>query len=509
MSDKEIEKSIIPEQESMSFKDFYRVNPPYGFVGIEIDDETDSLKYHTVEPNLTDEESELLERIKSILIDRMNIPLDVLKDSEKMEVYLREEVQEIFKRFKQKIPEESEDKFIYYLMRDFLGYGKIDLLIRDEKIEDISCNGFNTPIYVWHQDYESIPTNIVYTSSDELDKEVIRLAYRSGRQVSISNPIMQGTLPQGYRVQITLDEISKRGDTFTIRKFRENPFTIIDLIDNNTVSAKIAAYLWILVEHSRSIMICGATASGKTTLLNSLCMFIKPDMKVITIEEVRELRLHDNWIPMVPRPSYQPGVTEITLFDLLKTALRQRPDYIIVGEIRGEEAYTLFQAIATGHGGLCTIHSDSVQYAIKRLMTRPLNIPAMLMPLMNVLLQIRRVKVNGEVVRRSDTVTEIIGLSSSEEVQYENRFKWDSVNDDYRHLESAGRGESAFKQISELRHIPESDLEEEMRKRTRILQWMVEENIRSYDKVRNIIYTYYVNPDEVLASSRYDEDYDR
>ena len=132
-----------------------------------------------------------------------------------------------------------------------------------------------------------------------------------------------------------MQEISKRGDTFTIRKFRENPYTIIDLIKNGTVSAEIAAYLWLLVEHGRSIMICGATASGKTTLLNSLSMFIKPEMKVVTIEEVRELRLHENWIPMVPRPSYQPGVTEITLFDLLKASLRQRPDYIVVGEVRG------------------------------------------------------------------------------------------------------------------------------------------------------------------------------
>lgn len=506
MSENEREESIESKQDSIAFRDFYPVNPPYGYVGIAIDEERQQLKYHTVEPNLTDEEIDLLDRIKSILIDRMNIPLDVLKDPDKMETYLRDEIQKIFRRFQRKIPEESEDKFIYYLMRDFLGYGIIDLLMRDEKIEDISCNGSKTPIYVWHRDYESIPTNVVYDSDDELDKEVTRLAYRSGRQISISNPIMQGTLPEGYRALITLDEVSKRGDTFTIRKFRGNPYTIIDLIENKTISAEIAAYLWILVEHGRSIMICGATASGKTTLLNSLCMFIRPEMKVVTIEEVRELRLHENWIPMIPRPSYQPGVTEITLFDLLKSSLRQRPDYIIVGEIRGEEAYTLFQAIATGHGGLCTIHSDSVQYAIKRLLSRPLSIPAMLIPLMNVLIQIRRVKINGKVVRRADTVTEIIGLSSSDEVQYENRFKWDSNDDKYRYLESAGRGESVFKQISELRHVPEEVLEEEMNKRTRVLQWMVDEGIKSYDEVIDVVQNYYIDPDEVLAASRYEEE---
>ena len=493
------------DQQSMAFRDFYPVNPPFGFVGIEINDERRSLMYHAVEPTLTDEEDELLDRIKKILIDRMNVPLDVLRDSEKMEEYLRGDIQKLFKRFERDIPKESEDKFIYYLKRDFLGYGKIDLLIRDENIEDISCNGYNTPIYVWHRNYESIPTNIIYKSPEELDRTVIRLAYRSGRQVSISHPIMEGTLPEGFRVQITLEEVSKRGDTFTIRKFRENPFTIIDLIKYGTLSAEIAAYLWILIEHGRSIMICGATASGKTTLLNSLSMFIKPEMKVVTIEEVRELRLHENWIPMVPRPSYQPGVTEITLFDLLKSALRQRPDYIVVGEVRGEEAYTLFQAIATGHGGLCTIHSDSPEYAIKRLLSRPMNIPPMMVPLMNVLLQIRRVKIGEKVVRRSDTVTEIIGLSATDQVQFEHRFKWDSIDDSYRFLESAGRGESVFKQIANLRHVPEFELEDEMKRRTKILEWMVNDNLNTYNEVSNIVHTYYVNPEEILTRARFDE----
>ena len=498
------EASDSNENESMAFRDFYPVNPPFGFVGIEINEDKGTLMYHTVEPTLNEDESELLNRIKDLLIDRMDVSLDVLRDPDQMEEYLRAQVQRLFKKFEREIPKESEDKFIYYLKRDFLGYGKIDILLRDENIEDVSCNGVRTPIYVWHRQYESIPSNIIYDTEDELDKTVIRLAYRSGRQISISHPIMEGTLPEGFRVQLTLKEISKRGDTFTIRKFRENPYTIIDLIKNGTVSAEIAAYLWLLVEHGRSIMICGATASGKTTLLNSLSMFIKPEMKVVTIEEVRELRLHENWIPMVPRPSYQPGVTEITLFDLLKASLRQRPDYIVVGEVRGEEAYTLFQAIATGHGGLCTIHSDSVDYAIKRLLSRPMDIPAMMVPLMNVLLQIRRVKIGDNIVRRADTVTEVIGLSASDQVQVEHRFRWDSIDDSYRFLESSGRGESIFKQISNLRHVPEWTLEEEMKQRTLILEWMVKENLNTYAQVSQLVHNYYGNPEEVLTRARFE-----
>jgi len=498
------ETSDSSENNNTAFRDFYPVNQPYGFVGIEINEDSGILKYHTVEPTLSEDEYELLTRIKSLIIDQMDVSLDVLKDPEQMDAYLRTQVQLIFKKFERKIPKESEDKFVYYLNRDFLGYGKIDLLMRDENIEDISCNGVKTPIYVWHRQYESIPTNVIYESEDELDKIVIRLAYRSGRQISISHPIMEGTLPEGLRVHLTLKEVSKRGDTFTIRKFRENPYTVVDLIKNNTISAEIAAYLWLLVEHGRSVMICGATASGKTTLLNSLSMFIKPEMKVVTIEEVRELRLHENWIPMVPRFSYQPGVTEITLFDLLKSALRQRPDYIIVGEVRGEEAYTLFQAIATGHGGLCTIHSDTVDYAIKRLLSRPLNIPAMMVPLMNVLLQIRRVNIGDKVMRRADTVTEVIGLSSSDQVQIEHRFKWDSIDDTYRFQESSGSGESTFKQISNLRNVPEGTLKEEMQKRTLILEWMVKKNINTYAQVSELVHNYYRNPEEVLTRARFE-----
>jgi len=345
---------VVDEPETapeMTFRDYYEVNLPFGFVGIALDEETGNLRYLTLEPTLTEEEQEILLRLKGILIERMDIPLSVLKDEESMEAYLRDQIQRAFRRFKRQVAKESEDKYIYYLKRDFLGYGKIDLLMLDPNIEDISCNGLETPLYIWHRNHESIPTNIIYESPNELDAIVTRLAYKAGRQISVARPILEGTLPEGYRVHLTLDEVSTRGDTFTIRKFRHNPYTIVDLIRFGTVSASVAAYLWVLVDNLRSVMISGATASGKTTLLNSVCMFVRPEMKVVTIEEVRELRLHENWIPMVPRPSFQQGVDDITLFDLLKSALRQRPDYIIVGEVRGEEAYTLFQSIATGHGG--------------------------------------------------------------------------------------------------------------------------------------------------------------
>ncbi|HDI53131.1 MAG TPA: hypothetical protein ENF89_03150, partial [Candidatus Bathyarchaeota archaeon] len=490
-----MEERLEMERRGLIFKEFYPVNPPFGFAGIQIDEETGALRYLVVEPTLTEEEKGILTEVKHRLIERIDIPLEVLKDEEKMEEYLKREIKRVLRRFRGKVAEEAEEKFIYYLKRDFLGYGKIDILMKDPNIEDISCNGVRTPIYVWHRRYESLPTNVSYDSEEELDAIVRRLAYRAGHQISIAHPILEGTLPEGYRIHLTLDEVSKRGNTFTIRKFRANPYTIIDLINFGTLSPEIAAYLWILVDNLRSIMICGATASGKTSLLNAIGMFIRPEMKVVTIEEVRELRLHENWIPMVTRPSFQPGVEEISLYDLLRSALRQRPDYIIVGEVRGEEAYTLFQAIAVGHGGLCTIHADSVDAAIKRLLTKPMNIPKMMLPLMNVLILIRRVKLGEEIARRVVAVEEITGISPDGEVMLERRYEWNPEDDSFIYHPPSGRGRDVYRQIMETMHIPREKLMEEQARRERILRWMVEKGMNTYEEVSKVIRDYYLKPE--------------
>jgi flagellar protein FlaI len=387
-------------------------------------------------------------------------------------------------------------------MRDFMGYGKIDLLFHDPNIEDISCNGFNTPIYIWHRVHESLSTNIIFPTREELNFVVNRLVYKTGNQISIANPILEGTLPEGYRAHITLGEVSRRGDSFTIRKYRPNPFTVVDLIQLGTISPRIAAYTWILVEYLRSMMVCGAVASGKTALLNSISMFIKPEMKVVTIEEVRELRLHENWIPMTTRPSYQPGIQEITLFDLLRSALRQRPDYIIVGEVRGEEAYTLFQSIAVGHGGLCSIHADSEDSVIKRLITRPMDIPPMMLPLMNSLIQIRRVTIKGQIARRVDSINEIVSVDpKTNEPILETRFKWDSTTDTFEY-QKPKNNKGVFKLISEINQVPVEKLNQELDRREIILKWMVDIGVKDYDAVATNIRNYYHNPEEVYNIAR-------
>jgi flagellar protein FlaI len=338
-----------------------------------------------------------------------------------------------------------------------------------------------------------------------LNNIVTRLVYKTGHQISVANPILEGTLPEGYRAHITLDEVSKRGDTFTIRKFRSNPFTIIDLVNQGTISSLMGAYFWTLIEFKRSIMVSGAVASGKTALLNSIGMFIRPDMKTVTIEETRELRLHENWIPMTTRPSFQPGVQEISLYDLLRSALRQRPDYIIVGEVRGEETYTLFQSIAVGHGGLTSVHADTHDAVLKRLLTKPMNIPEMMIPLMNTLIQIRRVKVGDDVVRRVETVSEIApSLDGNEPVILKQRFKWNAEKDEFYYNPPKADDYCVFNLISDVYQIPLERLEKDMERKQAILEWMNRIEVKNYGEVAKIVRSYYINPDDTYNLARLD-----
>jgi len=265
------------------FKDFYLVKAPYTYAGIAVDPDG-RLRYYVIEPELLPGEIVALNKIKEILREEAAEKFEKLEEVD-IRMWLEEKTRAIIKGYHMNhVAKESISKILYYVFRDFLEYGKLECLIRDPNIEDISCDGVNIPVYVWHRFYESLPTNVLFESIEELNSMIMRLAYKAGQQISIARPIVEGSIPEGYRIHLTLEEVSKKGSTFTIRKFREEPFTIIDLINYGTVSTDIGAYLWLLIENTRSIMICGATASGKTTLLNAMITFIRPEAKIITIE---------------------------------------------------------------------------------------------------------------------------------------------------------------------------------------------------------------------------------
>ena len=486
------------------FKEAYPIQEPYVYAAIVKDPETHKTRYEIIEPTFQKEEEKQLKDLKSFLMEEVDVNLKDIETREKAGNYLREKTKETIKKHRMKVAPEAIDKLVYYVIRDFVGYGKIDPLMKDHLIEDISADGVNIPIYVWHRIYESIPTNIVFKEETELDSFIIRMAYLSRKNISIASPMLDASLPDGSRIQLTYgNEITRRGSTFTIRRFRVDPLTISDLIAFKTISPEMAAYLWYIIENRASVLVAGGVASGKTTMLNCLSMFIKPEMKIVSVEDTQELNLpHENWIPSVVRLGFgreDKRSGTITLFDLLKAAVRQRPDYIIVGEVRGEEAYTLFQAMATGHLGMCTLHAESVEAAINRLESEPMNIPKTLIAMTNVIMVMGRTEIDGRPARRVNTATEVLGLNPEKtNIRTEEIFNWNLRFDKFL---SSGKSALLEKQVNKL-GISEEEVKRELNRRQAVLEWMARVGIRRYTDVANIIREYYASPERVFQKAR-------
>ena len=486
------------------FQEVYPIHEPYVYAAIVSESNTHKIKYEVVEPTFLEEEEKKLKEIKAILVEEIDVNLKEIGTREKAETYLKTKIHELIKDYRLKIAEESVDKFMYYIIRDFLGYGKIDPLMKDPLIEDISADGVNIPIYIWHRDYESLPTNIIFKNSTELDSFIVRLAYLSKKNISLAMPILDASLPDGSRIQMTYgNEITRRGSTFTIRRFRVDPLTISDLISLGTLSSEMAAYFWYAIENRASFLVAGGVASGKTTILNCFSMFIKHGLKLVSVEDTAELNLpHENWIPSVARTGFGHNETRngsITLFDLLKAAVRQRPDYLIVGEVRGEEAYTLFQAMATGHLGMGTIHGESASSVIHRLESEPMNIPRPLLTMIDAIPVQLRTEVDGKPARRTRSVTEIIGLDpKTKELLTHEVYRWDARNDTFEYSGHSHLLEEKMKRMG----LNEKEVQDELNQRETVLDWMVKKGIRKYTDVVSVIRDYYADPTRVFRKAR-------
>lgn len=343
----------LPLQPEYEVIDEYWIQKPFSKVKIAVIPELGGQRVYFIEEvQLTPEERKAVDKLIDILSVELNPPEGFEEDIRK---HVIEEARRLVKKYRRAIrglSKESWEKVIYYIERDLLGYGPIDVMMRDYKLEDISCDGVNRAIHVWHREYESIPTNVIFVDKEYLREFIIKLAHMAGKHISAAFPIVDAMLPGRHRLAATYgEEVSPRGSTFTIRKFRERPLSIVNLLESGNIDEWTAAYFWLMLENRITAMIIGATAAGKTTLLNALTSFFKPGFKIVTIEETPELNLpHENWVQLVSRESYGLGeakVGEISLFDLVKVSLRYRPDYIIVGEIRGEEAFVLFQAMSS------------------------------------------------------------------------------------------------------------------------------------------------------------------
>lgn len=488
---------LKPVPRGMKIVERYPLYEPFAHVVIVQNPKTGEHKYILDELALDSLEQSIYNRVLDILLAEIDSPKEEIDDPRK---FFATEARQIVDKYRISLgwlPDVSWYKILYRAERDLVGFGTIDPLMRDPNIEDISCDGVKKPVYIWHRKYESLETNLVFREDSQLDNMVVKLVHMAGKHVSTAFPIVDASLPGKHRLAVCYRrEITPFGTAFTIRKFRKDPYSIIDLISLGTFSAKMAAYFWLCLENRASIMILGGTAAGKTTALNALACLIKPGSKIITIEETAELNLsHENWVSLIARRSYGLGENqtgEVTLFDLVKTSMRHRPDVLIVGEIRGNESYVLFQAMATGHGGMSTMHAEDIDTAVKRLTQKPMDIAPAYIPLMNIVLSIQRVHLtrDGE-TKAFRRVMEVNEVANYED--YRRIFKWRPTEDNYESSFSDG---IMIPHISERTSLTKKDLEKEVEQRRNVLHWMREQNIRSYKDVAAIIAEYYARPEK-------------
>ena len=483
--------------------EIYPVNPPYAYIQIVYDHATHEYTYIVLEPLLTDPEKELLKELKERLFETLDINTkDISK--EEAAIRLRAAATDIILDFGIKLTPLQREVILYNMHKDFLGDGLIDSVMHDKYIEDISCDGVNTSLFVYHANYESMKTTLLYTNAEDLDSFVTKLAQRSGKYISIAQPILDSTMQDGSRIQMTLgQEVTAHGSTFTIRKFKDEPITPTDLIEWRTFAPLSIAYIWLCVENGKSAIFAGGTASGKTTSLNAISLFIPPLSKIVSLEDTRELKLpHPNWIPSVTRDSFDTsGRGEINMYELLRAAMRQRPEYILVGEVRGKECQTLFQAMSTGHTTYSTIHADSVASVVHRIENPPMDVPRnMLSALDFVCIQVQG-RVGGKRIRRSKQIVEILDIDPrTNELITNEVFKWRSATDEITYS-----GKSyLLEEIMEAKGWSENRMREELKRRQEVLEWMRLKKIRHYKDVAKILISYHRDPEAVIEKVRKD-----
>ncbi len=478
----------------------------YAYVRIKYDNRSNEYLYEVIEPKLTDDEKDVLSLLKETLVASVERMTEV--EANEKEKYLRRMVEKLMMQLGISLHPISKERVMYFVIRDFIGYGIINVMMIDPNVEDCSCDGVGVPFYIYHRKYGSIRSNLKYDKEVELDGYVVWLAQKCGKHISVASPLLDATIPDGSRLQATLGKhVTKRGSSFTIRRFKDNPFTPLDLLKFKTMSTEMMAYLWIAIEHGQSMLVCGGTASGKTTTLNAVLLFIPPQMKIVSIEDTRELNLpHENWVPGLTREGFggKSMVTgkaagEIDMFDLLTAAMRQRPQYLMVGEVRGKEAYVVFQAMATGKTCYSTFHAEDVQAMVHRMENDPINLPRALITALNIVLMQAQVKVGTKMTRRVKSLTEIVGIDpETNELITNSVYTWNPADDTFNYS-----GHSyVYEKVRMARNWSPREMERELKRRVDILEYMKKVSIDNHRKVATIISAYYKDPEKVMKEVR-------
>jgi flagellar protein FlaI len=386
------------------------------------------------------------------------------------------------------------------LMHRMHGLGKLEPVLADDFLEELVINNSNVPVVVYHKKHGWLTSNIKISTEEDIYNLASEIGRKVQREITILNPMMDAHLLTGDRVAASLFPISTLGNTISIRKFSRTPWTIPALIENKTISPEISAFLWQALQYELSLLVAGGTASGKTSCLNAVCAMVPPTQRIISIEDTREIflpsYLHWNWVPMTTRNPNPEGQGEVSMLDLMVSSLRMRPDRIIVGEVRRKkQAETMFEAMHTGHSVYTTMHADTGEQVMRRLLEPPIEIPkSELEALQLILIQYRDRRKN---VRRALELVEIL-TGAEEEVQLNYLYRWHPRRDVFERVNDSIR---VVEDLNLHTGMTVNEIAGDLKEKEKILKWMVKQKIFEIENVGLVMKHYYKDPSSVISAA--------
>ncbi len=386
------------------------------------------------------------------------------------------------------------------LIINMLGLGDIDILMADNWIEDIAINNADDPVHVYHRKFGWLKTNLIILEEKRIREMCESIARRVGRQISNLAPLLDAHLLTGDRVNATLQAVSPKGNTLTIRRFARVPWTVVDMINIGNMSYEMASFIWLAMQHEMNLMVIGGTAAGKTSMLNALLCFVPPNQRIVSIEDTKELNLPQfaHWVPLVSKLPNPEGKGEITMLNLMVNSLRMRPDRMVIGEVRTkQQAEVMFEAIHTGHSCYGTFHADNAGSALRRFTEPPLEIPSVEMRGMHLFItQFRDRRKNR---RRTTQVVELAPSLTSLGIELNVVYRWESRTDEFEQVNNSIR---VFNELQETAGFTEKEIDTDMDEKTMILKWMAKNSLNDINKLGAVVANYYLDQERVLSLIR-------
>ncbi|MBI5226156.1 CpaF family protein [Candidatus Micrarchaeota archaeon] len=450
--------------------------------------------YEIEAPHFRGEEKNLIEALMEIALNVITVEASALTVEEKRQKYFQRIIEIIEQTPELKVPVNAKEFYAKAVVQEMVGYGIIDVLTQDDQLEEIMIIGSNKPVYVYHRKYDMVKTNIMYYADSDIRNLADRIARAVNRRIDLQTPLLDARLPDGTRVNATIPPISLDGTTITLRKFKKDPLSVVDLANYGTLSYEAAAFLWMASDgigaYPANALVAGGTASGKTTALNMLTGFVPNNERVITIEDTAELNLPlQHWIRMEVRPPSIEGTGEVSMDDLVKNSLRMRPDRIIVGEVRGAEGHTMFAAMNTGHRGVMgTVHANSAKETLVRLTSPPIDVPLSMISSLNLIIMINRIHDRRKgAIRRVTEIAEVVPSDELKMPTLQTLYQWDPIADVMR---ATGLPSFYLQLLSKYTGLSTDDLNQEIIKRTKILEQLGKEGKRNINDVCNVTQNY-------------------